>query len=102
MPTMDSYINKRRQSRNSSILQEPASLAFFDRPTMLVILEGDEGTIEDSAGLKEIQMESWQVLKTDRIRVSGPNIVLQTYYFCKVYYKIILAFRCTSGFPVSV
>jgi hypothetical protein len=72
---MDCYINTRRHSRNSNIHQGPASLAFFDPPTKLMILEWDEGKIEDSAGLKEIQMESWQVLKTGRIQVSGLNIV---------------------------
>jgi hypothetical protein len=75
---MDCYINTRRQSRNSNIRLEPVSLAFFDPLMMLTILEEVEGTIEDSAGLKEIQMESWQVLKIGRIQVSGLNIVLRS------------------------
>jgi hypothetical protein len=88
MPTMDCYINTRRQYRNSNILRAPALLAFFDPPTMLMTPEGDEGTIEDSAELKGMQMESWQVLKTGRIRVSVLNVVLQNAYPCKVYYKM--------------
>jgi hypothetical protein len=78
---MDCYINTRRQYRNSNIHTAPASPGFFDPPTMLMILEGVEGKTEDSAGLKEMQMEVWQVLKIGRIRVSVLNTFLTACLF---------------------
>jgi hypothetical protein len=40
---------------------------------MLTMLQGSDGLKELSAGLKEMQRGSWQVLRTGRIRVSGFN-----------------------------
>jgi hypothetical protein len=81
MPAMDCYISTRQYRSSSSSHPALVSLVFFDPLKMSMTLAGEEVMTVGSGGLKGIQMESWQVLKTDRIRVSRWNTLYKLLIF---------------------
>jgi hypothetical protein len=72
---MDCYINTRTYRSNNSSCPAAVSPVFSDLQKMFMMLAGEEVTTVGSGGWKGTQMEFWQVLKTDRIRVSRFNIL---------------------------